>query len=235
MTAPQPAAGRGAMLSVVIPTLNAAQSLGRCLDAVAEAGGAELIVVDGGSTDQTVAIARDRRVGVHLTRRGRGPQLRSGGRLAGRPWLLFLHADTRLPASWLDEVENFTIQPDAPRLAATFRFGLDDPGWRARLLERLVAIRVRCLGLAYGDQGLLIHRTLYERLGGYKDLPLMEDVDLIRRVGRERLVVLPATATTSAVRWRTDGWLRRSARNLTCLALFHLGVSPRRIAQLYGR
>jgi hypothetical protein len=91
------------------------------------------------------------------------------------------------------------------------------------------------LALPYGDQGLLIHRSLYDRVGGYRPLPLMEDVDMVRRLGRRRVTVLDASAITSARRWRQDGWLRRSARNLLCLALFYAGVPAERIARLYGR
>ena len=105
----------------------------------------------------------------------------------------------------------------------------------ARRLERWVAWRVAVLALPYGDQGLLIHRSLYDRVGGYRPLPLMEDVDLVRRLGRRRLTVLGAAAVTSARRWRQDGWLRRSARNLLCLTLFYAGVPAERIARLYGR
>jgi hypothetical protein len=94
---------------------------------------------------------------------------------------------------------------------------------------------VALLALPYGDQGLLIHRDLYDQLGGYRPLPLMEDVDLVRRIGRRRLTVLPVRAETSARRWRQDGWLARSARNLVCLALFFVGVPAARIARLYGR
>jgi hypothetical protein len=111
---------------------------------------------------------------------------------------------------------------------------LDDPAWQARLLERAVALRVRWLRLPYGDQGLLISRALYEAVGGYHPLPLMEDVDLVRRIGRGRLRVLDVAAVTSAERWRRDGWLGRSLRNLSCLALYTLGVSPERIARLYA-
>jgi hypothetical protein len=121
-----------------------------------------------------------------------------------------------------------------PGDAAVFTFRLDDPAWQARLIERGVALRGRLLALPYGDQGLLISRQMYEEVGGFRPLPLMEDVDLIRRIGRGRLDTLDIAATTSAERWRQDGWWRRSARNLSCLALHRLGVRPERIARLYG-
>jgi hypothetical protein len=118
--------------------------------------------------------------------------------------------------------------------AAHFAFALDDPAPEARRLERLVAWRCRVLALPYGDQGLLLPRALYEATGGYRPLPLMEDVDLVRRIGRRRLAALPVAALTSAERWRRDGWRRRSARNLACLSLWFLGVPPRVIARLYS-
>ena len=119
-----------------------------------------------------------------------------------------------------------------PDRAACFRFRLDAGEWRARLIEAGVALRVRLLGLPYGDQGLLVSRRLYDKIGGYRALPLMEDVDLVRRIGRlERLGV---DATTSAERWRRGGWVRRSGRNLLCLTLYRLGMSAERVARLYG-
>lgn len=121
-----------------------------------------------------------------------------------------------------------------PFCAACFRFRLDDGAWQARLVERSVALRVGLLRLPYGDQGLLLSRALYDRVGGYRPLPLMEDVDLIRRIGRRRLAVLPVDALTSAERWRRDGWFRRSARNLACLSLYRAGMSAERVARLYG-
>ena len=121
-----------------------------------------------------------------------------------------------------------------PDKAGYFRFALDSPDPRARRLERMVAWRCRVLGLPYGDQGLLIHRDLLERAGGMRPLPLMEDVDLIRRLGRRRLVALDADALTSADKWQRDGWIRRSARNVCCLALWFVGVPLRWIVRLYG-
>jgi hypothetical protein len=95
-------------------------------------------------------------------------------------------------------------------------------------------VRTDLLGLPYGDQGLLVARALYERVGGYRSIPLMEDVDLVRRIGRKRIEPLEAEAWTSAERWRRDGWLSRSSRNLFCLVLFFGGVSPERIARIYA-
>lgn len=217
------------MLTVVIPALNAGTCLSSCLAAL---GGAdEILVVDGGSTDDTAAIARGSGARVIVAARGRGTQLRAGGEAASGDWLLFVHADTRLGAGWREAVAAHVTA--APERAGHFRLRLDDRSWNARVIERGVALRAWLLGLPYGDQGLLVSRRLYDEIGGYRPLVLMEDVDLVRRIGRRRLRRLDATALTSAERWRRDGWLKRSARNLACLALYGLGVAPARIARFY--
>lgn len=216
------------MLSVVIPALNAGQTIGGCLRSLC--GADEVIVVDGGSSDRTIALAEQAAATVIAAPRGRGSQLRAGAAAASGDWLLFLHADTRLGENWLAAARRHMA---ARQEAACFRFRLDDDAWQARLLELGVALRVGLLKLPYGDQGLLIPRALYDRLGGYRTLALMEDVDLVRRIGRRRLRVLDAVAVTSAERWRRDGWWRRSARNLCCLGLWACGVPPARIASLY--
>jgi rSAM/selenodomain-associated transferase 2 len=193
----------------------------------------EVIVVDGGSHDGTPEIAAAGGALVMRTPKGRGRQLHAGAEAARGPWLLFLHADTVLGSGWREAVE--AHQRRGAGRAACFRFRLDDPAWQARMLERLVALRVWLFALPYGDQGLLIHRDLYAALGGFRPLPLMEDVDMIRRIGRRRLVRLACSAVTSAERWRREGWVRRSARNLQCLALYMAGASIERVARLYER
>jgi rSAM/selenodomain-associated transferase 2 len=218
------------MLSVVIPTLNAASTLQGCVDALGPVD--ELVVADGGSVDATAAIAEAAGARVVQAPRGRGLQLAAGAEAARGDWLLFLHADTRLSAGWKADAEAHVRC--APATAACFRFRLDDPAWQARVIERGVAARVRLLGLPYGDQGLLVSRALYEAVGGYRPLPLMEDVDLVRRIGPGRLATLDAAAVTSAERWRRDGWMRRSGRNLACLALHGMGMSVERVAKIYG-
>jgi len=223
-------------LAVVIPTLNAAATLGAVLDQVlAESAGLDLdvVVADGGSSDATVAVAAACGARVVRAPRGRGPQLAAGAAAVRGDWLLFLHADTVPAPGWAAAVTAFAQTAPAGR-AAYFRFGLDDPAPAARRLERRVAWRCRTFGLPYGDQGLLIARADYDRLGGFRPLPLMEDVDLVRRIGRRRLAALPVAATTSAARYRREGYRMRSIRNLTCLTLYLLGLPPRLIARLYG-
>ncbi|HEY9554026.1 TIGR04283 family arsenosugar biosynthesis glycosyltransferase [Allosphingosinicella sp.] len=216
------------MLSIVIPTLNADDHLPACLDAVR--GDNEIVVVDGGSADASAVVAEAAGARVVRTARGRGTQLRAGAETARGDWLLFLHADTRLGAGWRETAAMYMAsRPGAP---ACFRFRLDDDAWQARIIERGVAARARLLGLPYGDQGLLVSRERYEAAGGYRDLPLMEDVDLVRRLRRVR--VLDADAITSAARWRRDGWFRRSARNAVCLGLYRAGVPVHRIARVYS-
>ena len=121
------------------------------------------------------------------------------------------------------------------QVAGSLHLEVDDTAWQARVVERAVALRVRWFGLAYGDQGLLIHRDLYAAIGGYADLPLMEDVEIMRRLGRARHRVLQGEARTSAARWKRRGWIGQTVLNLTCVSLYRLGVSVDRIARLYDR
>ena len=230
--APMPT-GADPTLSAIIPTLDAAASLGATLAALARFPGIEIVVADGGSRDATAAIARDAGARVVGGTRGRGPQLRAGAAAASGSWLLFLHADTVPVPGWERVVGAYIESAANCERAGYFRFALDDGRRAARRLERLVAWRCRLLALPYGDQGLLISRALYESLGGFAPLALMEDVDLVRRLGRRRLVALDHAAVTSAARYR-GGYARRSARNLLCLLLHACGVPVRLIARLYA-
>ena len=221
-------------VSTLIPTLNAAASLPATLAAL-RGTVAEIIIADGGSTDGTPDIARACGAQVITAPRGRGLQLRAAAEAASQPWLLALHADTCPGPGWQDAVAGLIARPEAAQQAGYFRFALDDAAPEARRLEAMVAWRCQWLGLPYGDQGLLIGRDFYETLGCYEPIPLMEDVALIRRIGRKSLVALPGDFITSAEKWRRDGWYARSARNLFCLSLWFAGVSPDRIARVYAR
>ncbi|WP_439550893.1 TIGR04283 family arsenosugar biosynthesis glycosyltransferase [Falsiroseomonas sp.] len=214
-------------LSIVIPVLEAAATLPATLAAL---GGQDIILADAGSTDGTAAVARAAGARVVQAPRGRGSQIAAAIEAAAGPWLLLLHADTRLAPGWEQAVRAAMRDPTR---AWHFAFALDDESPAARRLERAVAWRCRWLGLPYGDQGLLIHRDLLRAVGGMRPLPLMEDVDLIRRLGRARIGAMPVAAVTSAARFRRDGYLRRSARNLLCLTLWFAGVPPATIARLY--
>ncbi|MGI4975308.1 MAG: TIGR04283 family arsenosugar biosynthesis glycosyltransferase [Janthinobacterium lividum] len=221
-------------LSVVIPTLDAAATLPATLRALAGAP-AEVVVADGGSRDATADLARSLGARVLSAPRGRGPQLAAGIAACSGPWLLLLHADTRLQPGWQPAVRAHLAAE--PARAAHFRLALDSPDPRARRLERLVAWRCRVLRLPYGDQGLLLPRALLDAAGGMPCLPLMEDVALVRALRRldpRGPAALDADALTSAARWERDGWLCRSSRNLLCLALWRAGLPPAMIARLYA-
>lgn len=224
------------LLSVIIPTLNAAGVLSATVDGVQAGQGVlalEILVADGGSIDDTRLIATQKDVIFLEAPRGRGQQLAKAAAETAGDWLLFLHADTRLSPGWWDAAKAFIADPRNEHRAGYFRFRLDDDARAARLLEVLVRWRCRLFGLPYGDQGLLISRAFYEALGGYKRIPLMEDVDLAARIGRRNLRPLNARALTSPEKYRRDGYLLRPLRNLVCLGLYSVGVSPRYIAGLY--
>jgi rSAM/selenodomain-associated transferase 2 len=225
---------------VVIPTLNAETTLGPTLAALVPAAVdgliREVIVVDGGSIDRTAEVVDHAGATLLTGNKGRGQQLAAGAKQARFPWLLFLHADTVLESGWEREAGTFMGRIDSserPPAAAAFRFTLDDEGARPRVLEQLVALRCRALRLPYGDQGLLIPKRLYDEIGGFRPLALMEDVDLVRRLGRRRTVMLRSRAVTSAERFRRQGYVRRSARNLLCLTLYSLRVPAHVIGRIY--
>lgn len=224
------------MLTVVVPTLNAAAVLPATLASLAEGRAlvGEVIVSDGGSTDGTREVARVAGCRVVEGMRGRGAQLRAGTDRARGDWLLVLHADTQLEAGWAAATEKFCADPANAGRAGYFRFALADAAPGARRLEAIVAWRCRRFGLPYGDQGLLIRAATYRALGGFAALPLMEDVDFVRRMGRQNLVALPVRAITSAARYRHGGYWGRPLRNLCCLGLYFAGVAPARLAKLYG-
>jgi rSAM/selenodomain-associated transferase 2 len=228
------------MISVIIPTLNAAETLSvtfSCLIGPTVAGlVTEVIVAEGGSEDETVNIAEA--AGAHVVEcpRGRGLQLAAGANAAKGRWLLFLHADTRLEAGWDDEVVKFIEKSEGlgRDRAAAFRFQLDDFSAKARVLEKLVAFRCAILKAPYGDQGLLVSKAFYDRLGGHSELDLMEDVDLVRRIGSKRLVLLRSAAVTSAARYQASGYFLRILRNSLIMSLYACRVPPRLLARLYG-
>ena len=221
-------------VSAVIPTLNEAAILPQTLAALRSAAIVrEIVVADGGSSDETIAIARAAGARVVAAACGRGAQLAAGAAAAAGDWLLFLHADCRLAPDCEGAVRAFVGAPDAADRAGYFDLALDDPAPAARRLERIVAWRCRLLSLPYGDQGMLIARSLYDALGGFAPLPLMEDIELIRRLGRRRVARIGACSLASARRYRRDGYWRRLLRNLSCLALYFAGLPPERIARLY--
>lgn len=226
-----------APVSVVIPVLDAADRIGPTLstltEGLMEGVIAELVLADGGSADDIAGLAEAVGADLIAAPRGRGTQLAAGADATRAPWLLFLHADTVLSPGWARAVAAHLEQ--GRDCAGYFRLRFQSPAAMARVVERWANLRARLFGLPYGDQGLLIHRDLYARLGGYPALPLMEDVALARRLGRRRLRALASDAVTSAERYERDGWLLRGWRNLSTLVLYFLGVSPERLAQRYER
>ena len=223
-------------LSVIIPALDAAAGIREVLACLLRDGTppGEIIVVDGGSVDDTVALACRMGAEVMTAKRGRGNQMAAGAAAASGEWLLFLHADTVLQADWRTEAANFMARRDNLGRAAVFRLSLDDPSPKARRVEWVARLRSRLLGLPYGDQGLLISRCFHDALGGFRPMPIMEDVDMARRIGCRRLVTLDSEARTSAVRYRRSGYTLRMLRNLLCLACYFAGLPPSRIARFYG-
>src|SRR5579863_2782584 len=191
------------MISVIVPTENSERLLPRCFDSLI-AGAVrgvvrEVIVTDAGSSDGSLAIADAAGAHVVHSRRNRGTQLADGAATAKGDWLLFLHPETALESGWEMEAESFISQAvmERPR-AAVFRFALDDFGGEARRAEAKAALRTALFALPYGDQGLLIPKRLYKKLGGYRALSHLEDADLVRRIGRRRLVSLRARAVNVA-------------------------------------
>lgn len=222
-----------APLSLVVPTLDAEHDLPRLIQGAMEGVEAglvrELVIADGGSQDATRQIAEAAGAVWVDGPKGRGGQLRRGCAVARGAWLLALHADTGLPEGWAEAVARALGDPER---AWAFRLAFRAEGIAPRWVAGWANARSRVFGLPYGDQGLLIARGLYDRVGGYPDQPLMEDVALARAL-QSRLGLLPATVTTGAERYLAEGWARRGARNLWTLGRYLTGVPPERLVAGY--
>ncbi|MEO0981871.1 MAG: TIGR04283 family arsenosugar biosynthesis glycosyltransferase [Pseudomonadota bacterium] len=224
-----------APVSVIIPTLNAAEDLKLCLAALmpglVEGLVREVIISDGGSNDATAAIAEAAGAKLICCNPGRGRQLMAGAAEARGEWLMFLHADTVLSRDWAERAGAHIAEQ--PGRAAVFELVFRSDAASAKWLAARANRRARWLGLPYGDQGLLISRALYDALGGFEDVPLMEDVGLVRKIGKRRLSILSAEARTSAAKYERDGWRRRAYRNAWLVMRYMLGASPEKLAKRY--
>jgi rSAM/selenodomain-associated transferase 2 len=221
-------------VTIVIPVYRDAEALASTLQALAaaaDAGLPEVVVVSTADDAGSLAQLREAHGEVLwlVAARGRARQMNAGAARATGRWLIFLHADTRLPEGWRAAIG--AADRDSAVSIGCFRFALDSPSPMARVLEAGVRIRVRLFGLPYGDQALFVRRQDFTSAGGYADLPIMEDVDLVRRFRRRgRLFAAPLAAVTSARKWERDGWLARTARHLALILLYFAGVRPERLA-----
>jgi rSAM/selenodomain-associated transferase 2 len=223
-------------LSIVVPALNEATHLARGLpELVAREREAEVLVVDGGSDDGSRAVV----AGVPPVRwlsasRGRARQMNAGARAARGEILLFLHADTRLPDGAGAAIRAALADPAV--VGGRFDVRLDSRRPLLRLVAWLMNRRSRLTGICTGDQGIFVRRAVFDALGGYPDIPLMEDVELTRRLKRRgRLAALPLRVVTSARKWETEGVVRTVLLMWTLRLLYALGVSPARLHRWYYR
>jgi rSAM/selenodomain-associated transferase 2 len=239
------------LLSIVIPVRRDAEALGRLLSQLPPQPDVQLIVAATSDDGETLTAPGRRLSSIEAARpdviwvwasAGRGVQLNAGAARGEGRWLWFVHADSTLPADFLAAFRRLDAEPGADALAAgavvggSFRFALDSAAWQARLWERGVALRVALFGLPYGDQGIFVRNDVFQRIGGFRPIPLMEDVELVGRLKREgRIRHLKVKIVTSARRWEREGWWRRTRGNLGLLALYYVGVSPERLARRYEK
>lgn len=221
------------LLSIVVPALDEASTLSLVLtDLSGLRVSHEIIVVDGGSSDKTTVVATECGARVILAPKGRGAQLSAGARAANGGMIWFLHADVRVSPDVLRAVEQ--VAESGERGAFAFRLAIDSPNGSYRILEWLANVRSRYLSLPYGDQSLLVARADYDSAGGYPAIPIMEDVSLVRALGRITSIrILDLPVRVSARRWQRDGVFRRTVRNSLLLAAYLFGAPPEWIAARY--
>lgn len=223
------------MISVIIPALNEEHNIQACIENIkSEEFRCEIIVADGGSTDGTVELA-EKYDGVKVIRtgKGRGVQMNKGASYAAGEILLFLHADTKLEGGWGSEIMSL-LNNAKSLIGGAFTFKIDNPEIQFRLIEQWVKFRSSIFRLPYGDQGIFVRSNAFKKLGGYKNIPLMEDVDFVERMKKAgRITILGKKAFTSGRKWLKNGWIRVSVMNQAIMIMYRLGADPHKLAKLY--
>ncbi|MBD2354399.1 TIGR04283 family arsenosugar biosynthesis glycosyltransferase [Tolypothrix sp. FACHB-123] len=221
-----------AKISIVIPTFNEAGNIQDAIASTQPSTNIEIIVVDGGSQDDTVAIAQSLGVKVILSSPGRAVQMNAGAVAASGDILLFLHADTRLPAGFDALIRTALQQPGT--VAGAFNLRIDASGWGLRLVELGVKVRSQFWQMPYGDQAIFITKDIFNKIGCFPELPIMEDFELIRRlrcIGK--ITFIKASVITSARRWLRKGIFKTTLINQIVIIAYLLGISPERIRSWY--
>ena len=221
-------------ISIIIPTRNEADSIGRLLPELQAVHGVELLVVDGGSTDNTVDIAKSLGAQVLSSPPGRAEQMNTGAEAAHGNILLFLHCDTKLAPGFIEQVEATLNQPEIS--AGAFQLSIDGKGFGLRVIEWLVNFRSKILQMPYGDQGIFVTTDMFFSVGTFPRQPIMEDFELMRRLReRGKIKILPLHATTSARRWKKLGIMRTTVINQAIILGYLLGVNPEKLAGWYRK
>jgi len=220
-------------ISVIVPALNEEGSIAGTLQSIVLLRPHEIIVVDGGSTDSTVTICRQLGIRVVSSARGRARQMNLGALHASGDVLLFLHADTKLPGSALDDICRVLADPQV--LGGRFDVRLEGKHWMLKLIGTMISLRSRVSGVATGDQAIFVRRQVFARLGGYPDLPLMEDIALSRALKRTgRVACLRTQVVTSARRWEAEGIWRTIFKMWALKSLYLWGISAHHLKRYYG-
>jgi rSAM/selenodomain-associated transferase 2 len=220
-------------ISVIMPVLNEEKNLPGTLGALVTLRPDEIIIVDGGSTDRTSEICAEFGLETLATAPGRAEQMNHGALKATGDVLLFLHADTRLPGSAFDDIRRALT--DRGCVGGRFDVELDGTHWMLKLIGRMISLRSRLSKVATGDQAIFARRSVFAEIGGYPDMPLMEDVAFARALKRCGTVAcLRSRAVTSARRWELEGVWRTVLKMWALKSLYLVGVSPVRLKRYYG-
>lgn len=222
------------LISIIIPTLNEADNLSATLANAQKSKDVEIVVVDGGSSDGTDELAKSFGVRLLVTAAGRANQANAGALVAKGTILLFLHADTRLPEGFDRDIRRVLANPSA--VAGAFKLAIEGAGMGLRIIEKLANSRARFMQMPYGDQAIFLKADLFRSLGGFPDMPIMEDFVLVQRLRKEgRIVIAPTAVITSARRWLKLGVLKTTLINQAVLVAYFLGSNPARLARWYEK
>ncbi|AFY75997.1 glycosyl transferase [Pleurocapsa sp. PCC 7327] len=221
-------------ISIIIPVLNEAAIIQETLSRFQNSSDIEIIIVDGGSQDRTVELARELGVKVIVSPQfGRANQMNLGAAAATGNILLFLHADTHLPTGYSEIIQETLSRPQT--VAGAFELAIDSQEKSLRLVERVVNLRSRFCSLPYGDQAIFLKASIFREIGGFPDLPIMEDFEFIQCLKkRGKITIAPAKVITSSRRWQKLGIFKTTLINQLIILGYYLGISPKKLARLYG-